>query len=123
VIGIGDDQGADIPTLDRMAVAGGKPRAGMPRFYPAANRAELDAVLEAITVSITTCVFPLAAPPLDREYVGVTVDSRLIPRDPSHVQGWDYTMNGMAVEIFGSECTDLKNGAAMSVGVHFGCPN
>jgi hypothetical protein len=95
----------------------------MPRFYPVANRAELDAVLQAITVAITTCVFPLAAPPLDRDYVGVTVDSRLIPRDPSHVQGWDYTMNGKSVEIFGSECADLKSGAAMSVGVHYGCPN
>jgi hypothetical protein len=66
---------------------------------------------------------PVAAPPLDRDYVGVTVDSRLIPRDPSHVQGWDYTKNGMAVEILGSECNDLKSGAALSVGVHFGCPN
>jgi hypothetical protein len=123
VIGIGNALGADIPTLDKMAVAGGKPRAGMPRFYPAANRAELNAALASITVSITTCVFPLAAPPLDPDYVGVTVDARLIPRDPSHAQGWDYTRNGTAVEIFGSECTDLRSGAAMTVGVHFGCPN
>jgi hypothetical protein len=123
VIGIGDEDGSDLEALDEMAVAGGKPRAAMPRFYPAANRAELDAVLEAIAVSITTCVFPLAARPLDPEYVGVTVDSALVPRDPSHQQGWDYTTNGMAVEIFGSVCTDLKNGTATSVGVHFGCPN
>ena len=123
VIGIGDEDASDMEALDSMALAGGKPRAAMPRFYPAANRAELDAVLEAIAVSITTCVFPLAARPLDPEYVGVTVDSALVPRDPSHLQGWDYTLNGMAVEIFGSVCTDLKNGAATSVGVHFGCPN
>jgi hypothetical protein len=62
VIGIGDDQGADIPTLDKMAVAGGKPRAGMPRFYPAANRTELDAVLETITVSITSLRIPAGCP-------------------------------------------------------------
>jgi hypothetical protein len=121
VIGVGyDDQG--LGTLDQMAVAGGKPRTGMPKFYPAANRAELDDALAAITLAITTCVFPLAIPPLDPEFVGVTVDGQLIPRDPAHAEGWDYLGGGMGVQIFGSACTDLKNGTAMSVGIHYGCP-
>jgi hypothetical protein len=51
-----------------------------------------------------------------------TVDGQLIPRDPTHAEGWDYSMKGLGVEIFGSACTDLKNGAALSVGVHYGCP-
>jgi hypothetical protein len=54
--------------------------------------------------------------------VGVTVDGQLIARDPAHAQGWDYAMKGSAVEIFGSECTALKNGTSMSVGIHYGCP-
>jgi hypothetical protein len=121
VIGIGDDP-RGLPTLDQMAVAGGKPRAGMPRFYPVAKRADLDAALAAITLAITNCVFPLAVPPLDPDFVGVTVDGQLIPRDPAHVEGWDYAGTGKAVEIFGSACTDLKNGTALSVGIHYGCP-
>jgi hypothetical protein len=116
-----DDPGA-VETLDRMAVAGGRPRPGMRRFYPAANRADLDAALHAITLSLTSCVFPLAVPPLDPGFVGVTVDDQLIPRDPTHAQGWDYAMKGSAIEIFGSACADLKSGASMSVGIHYGCP-
>jgi hypothetical protein len=117
---VGDDEA--IATLDRMAVAGGKPRAGMPRYYPAVNRAQLDGALAAIALAVTSCVFPLAAPPLDPGFVGVTVDGQLIARDPTHTQGWDYVMNGKGVEIFGPECNDLKNGTALSVGVHYGCP-
>jgi hypothetical protein len=120
IIDVGDKDAS--ATLDRMAEAGGKPRAGMPRYYAAGNRAQLDAALAAITLAITTCVFPLAVPPLDPAFVGVTVDGQLIPRDPAHAEGWDYVTNGLAVEVFGSACTDLKNGAALSVGVHYGCP-
>jgi hypothetical protein len=123
VLGIVDVGDADaIATLDRMAVAGGEPRGGMPRHYSANNRAQLDAALAAITNAITNCVFPLAVPPLDPGFVGVTVDGQLIARDPTHAEGWDYSIKGLGVEIFGSACTDLKNGAALSVGVHYGCP-
>jgi hypothetical protein len=122
VIGFENEDPGVPETLDRMAVAGGKPRAGTPRYYRAANRADLDAALAAITRSLTNCVFPLAVPPLDPGFVGVSVDGQLIPRDPTHAQGWDYVMNGKGVEIFGSACTDLKNGTALSVGVHYGCP-
>ena len=106
-----------------MAVAGGKPRAGTPRFYPASNRADLAAALDAITFAVTTCTFPLVTRPLDPNFVSVTVGSRLLPRDPTHTEGWDYVMNGAAIEVFGSVCTELKNGTALTAGVHFGCPN
>jgi hypothetical protein len=123
VIGIWDSDIDSIAKLDKMAVAGGKPRAGMRKYYAANNRGQLDASLAAITLAITNCVFPLAAPPLDQNFVGVTVDGQLIARDPTHTEGWDYVMNGKGVEIFGSACTDLKNGTALSIGVHYGCPN
>lgn len=122
VIGIWDSDIASIAMLDRMAVAGGKPRAGTRKYYAANNRGQLDASLAAITLAITNCVFPLAAPPLDANFVGVTVDGQLIARDPTHAEGWDYVMNGKGVEIFGSACADLKNGTAQSIGVHYGCP-
>jgi hypothetical protein len=67
-------------------------------------------------------VFPLAVPPLDPGFVGVTVDGQLIPRDPAHADGWDYVMNGKGVEIFGPACSDLENGNSLEVGVHYGCP-
>jgi hypothetical protein len=122
VIGIWDSSIESIAVLDKLAIAGGKPRAEMHKYYPANNRAQLDGALAAITLAITNCVFTLAVPPLDPAFVGVTVDGQLIPRDPTHAQGWDYAMNGKGVEIFGVACTDLKKGTALSVGIHYGCP-
>jgi hypothetical protein len=122
VIGIWDSNIDSIAMLDRMAVAGGRPRAGMRKYYAANNRGQLDASLAAITQAITNCVFPLAVPPPDANFVGVTVDGQLIPRDPTHAEGWDYLGSGKGVEIFGSACSELKNGTAQSVGVHYGCP-
>jgi hypothetical protein len=120
VIGIGI---SGIATLNEMAIAGGRPRTGEPRFYPADNRAELDAALETITRAVTTCAFPLVTRPLDPDFVSVTAGSSLIPRDPTQVEGWDYTMGGTAIEIHGSHCEALKTGKTLNVGVYFGCPN
>lgn len=113
---------ADAVTLDKMAVAGGSPRAGTPRYYPAGSQAELSAVLDAIVASLTPCVFPLANPPLDPTYVTVTVDRTPLPRDLLHKQGWDYVNNGAAIQIYGGACDDLKRGAASSAGIFYGCP-
>ncbi len=115
-----------MPPRARRWAAGSppKPRAELRKYYPANNRAQLDAALATITLAITNCVFPLAVPPLDANFVGVTGrDGQLIPRDPAHAQDWDYVMNGKGVEIFGSACAGLKNGTARSVGVHSRLPD
>ena len=113
---------ADVATLDKMAVAGGAPRAGTPRYYPAGSQAELSAVLDGIIASLTPCVFPLANRPLDPNYVTVTVGTTPLIRDLSHQQGWDYVNNGAAIQIYGGACDDLKKGAASGAGIFYGCP-
>jgi Mg-chelatase subunit ChlD len=126
VVGIGFTGPGSMPTqiaiLNQMADAGGKPRAGDPRFYPAANRGELDAALATIILATTTCVFPLATRPLDPDFVSVTVGGTIIPRDLGHAQGWDYAGNGAAIEIYGSTCDVLKTSQTPKVGIYFGCP-
>jgi hypothetical protein len=121
VIGIAT-AAADVATLDKMAVAGGAPRAGTPRYYPAGSQAELSAVLDGIVASLTPCVFPLANRPLDPNYVTVTVGNAPLIRDLSHQQGWDYVNNGAAIQIYGNSCEDLKKGAAQGAGIFYGCP-
>ena len=121
VIGIAT-AAADVATLDKMAVAGGAPRAGTPRYYPAGSQAELGAVLDGIVASLTPCVFPLANRPLDPSFVTVTVGSAPLLRDLSHKQGWDYASNGTAIQIYGGACDDLKKGAASGAGIFYGCP-
>jgi hypothetical protein len=113
---------ADVDTLDKMAVAGGAPRPGATRYYPASSGAELKSVLEEIVGSLTPCVFPLANPPLDPNFVTVTVGASPILRDLSHLQGWDYAGKGAAIQIYGAACDDLKKGVAQGAGIFYGCP-
>jgi hypothetical protein len=108
--------------LNRLADAGGMPRAGEPRYYPAENQADLDTALQAISRAVTTCVFPLVTRPLDPDFVGVNVGSMRVPRDLDRIDGWDYANNGTAIEIYGSACDALKTGAAENADIHFGCP-
>ena len=121
VIGIAT-AAADVATLDKMAVAGGAPRAGTPRYYPAGSGAELRSVLDGIVASLTPCVFPLANRPLDPNYVTVTVGNAPLIRELSHRQGWDYVNNSAAIQIYGNSCDDLKKGAASGAGIFYGCP-
>ena len=121
VIGI-STAAADVDVLDQMADAGGAARPGATRYYPAGSPAELMSALDAITSALVPCEFPLANRPLDPGFVAVTVDSRLIPRDPSRKEGWDYTAGGMAVQIYGAACEQLKKGTARKAGIFFGCP-
>jgi hypothetical protein len=119
---IGIRTAAFTANLNLLADAGGMPRAMQPRYYPAENRADLDAALQAITVAVTTCVFPLVTRPLDPDFVGVTVGSTPAPRDLDRIDGWDYVNNGTAIEIYGRACDALKTGAAQTADIHFGCP-
>ena len=113
---------ADVDTLNRMADAGGAPRPGATRYYPAANRAELSAALDTITSGLITCVFPLAHRPPDPSFVTVTVGSAPILRDLSHTQGWDYINAGAAIQIYGAACESLKRGTVQGAGIYYGCP-
>ena len=122
VVGIGTGP-SETGNLNRMAEAGGRPRAADPKYYPAQNQADVDAALQAITRAVTTCTFPLVTRPLDPEFVSVTVGPRLVPRDLDHVDGWDYIQNGTGIEIYGPSCDALKTGTAANAGIHFGCPN
>jgi hypothetical protein len=113
---------ADVDTLNKMAVAGGAPRPGAPRYYPASSQAELKSVLDDIVGALTPCLFPLANPPLDPAFVTVTVGSAQLVRDLGHREGWDYANDGAAIQIYGAACDDLKRGAVQGTGIFYGCP-
>jgi hypothetical protein len=121
VIGI-TTAASDNQTLNRMAEAGGTARPGATRYYPAGNRAELTAALDAITASLITCIFPLAHRPPDPSFVAVTVGGTQIPRDLSHSQGWDYSNAEGAIQVYGPACESLKKGTVQGAGIFYGCP-
>jgi von Willebrand factor type A domain len=121
VIGIATQFGDANMTLNRMAEAGGEPRAGDPRYYPVASRAELVNALSLITGKVADCVFPLGKLPPSPDDVAVDVNGMRVNRDPTKMNGWDYTANNMAIQIHGPACEAIKNANAQ-VKITFGCP-
>jgi hypothetical protein len=121
VIGIATQFGDANMTLNRMAEAGGEPRTGDPRYYPVASRAELVNALSLITGKVADCVFPLSKLPPSPNDVAVDVNGMRVNRDPTKMNGWDYTANNMAIQIHGPACEAIKNANAQ-VKITFGCP-
>jgi hypothetical protein len=125
VVGISAPAGAANDALNGMADAGGYPRAGTPRYYPVTSAAEFISVLRTLVTIAGTCTFPVPEPPntdTDRAHIGVKINGAEIPRDPNHVNGWDYTSDAMtAVQVYGPNCDAIMAGTAQSVQVVFKC--
>ncbi len=108
VIGIDDPTRPDLgDVLDRMAIAGGRPREldGGRRFYSVARRADLEEALTTITDTIARCVFELdpAVPP--DATLEVTLDGLIIARDGTRSEGWDFTAPDRSeITLFGGAC-------------------
>ncbi len=113
VIGLGSQLNAYASTLDQMAVAGSVPRVGVgPRYYSAANQAELTDAFSRITAQLTRCTYLLnGLGPNDTFQVQVGgVD---VPEGPA---GWEWLdqANG-ELRLQGVPCDEAANGAAAGV--------
>lgn len=111
VIGTPGDDARLAVDLDRFAVEGGQARpegAGGRRFYAAEDSAEFAAAFRAITTSLARCRW-VTNPLADPEAAEVLLDGRVLPRDPSRAEGWDwartdageFTLHGEACERAG----------------------
>jgi hypothetical protein len=123
VVGVGDVAAAQA-TLDMMAVAGGRPQPGTPKYYPVSSTADLVAVLTKIGGQITTCSFGLGKAPPDPTNIGVYANPGQVKimKDPNHANGWDYGAGMKSIELFGAACDDVKSKKTTDVQAIFGCP-
>jgi hypothetical protein len=103
VIGIGNIPDA-TQTLDAMAMAGGRPRAGSPAYYAAGNRTDLVDALRAIGTQSTPCTYALPSVPARPGDVAIKAANVTIPRDPTHAQGWDYDAGMKTIKLYGTWC-------------------
>jgi hypothetical protein len=88
VIGIDDPSRPELAdVLDRMAVAGERPRTipGERAFYSVASALELREALDTITSSISECGFVSPSVPTDESTFFIEIDGVRIPRD-----GWEW---------------------------------
>jgi len=118
VIGTPGDENASLTqTLDRMAIAGGRPRhgAGASRFYRAEDVDEFVTAFRAITTELVRCRY-VTNPVDDPSRVRVFVGGREVPRDVLRKDGWDWvsTVSGEVV-LFGAACeASQQAGGAVS---------
>jgi hypothetical protein len=108
-----------IDVLDRMAVAGGRPRASRPRFYPATSPAELEAALVEIRDQVSGCTFLTASVPDAQGVIRIFLDGVEIPEDPGLADGWSWVDRANGEVVFaGRACTTAGQGV---VTANVGC--
>ncbi len=114
VVGIDDPSRPDLSDfLDEMAVAGGWPRpvGSERRFYNAREPEDLTVAFGEIAELISRCVLAAPEPPPEGSTVVVRLDGELVPRDPAHVDGWDWAdASRGALALFGSSCDAFRAG-------------
>lgn len=117
VLGLTDPEAAPLlgEVLDRMAVAGGRPRpTGERRFYDIRSSEELGATMREITDSVSRCVLYLAPGSTIRDDDTLILSGREFPRDETHTNGWDLTdPEAGEVTLYGEACELVSDGAVL----------
>lgn len=125
VIGLGDEvngQNAQGPVqLNAMAEAGGRPRAGVTKYYPANSLDELQKVFQDIGGMVMSCTVTTNPAPDFPDYLWVYFDGQPLKRDPAHQDGFDYDPANKQLNFFGPPCDLMKAGKVAKVEVKMGC--
>jgi von Willebrand factor type A domain-containing protein len=120
VIGIGN-VAMLVNNLQQLAIAGGRPKAGPVAYYPTSSSADLVDALHAIGAQSMPCTYALPFVPPDPGNARVSAASVRIPRDLTHVEGWDYDATFKSIQLYGTWCTQDQAGALASVDFLAGC--
>jgi hypothetical protein len=113
----------DPAQMNTFAEAGGAPIPNSAaKYYAAEDQASLDQALAAIAKKTLGCTYKLTHAPPDPEKLFVFFDNTTeVPRDPSHMAGWDYDASKQTVTIYGSYCQDLETAKVTDLDIVFGC--
>jgi len=110
VIGIGQSQRPEFASaLDRMAVAGGRPRASFPHYYEVLETRDLTQAFSQIEASITQCTFVTPSRPKDVASIQIEVAGVAVPYDSTRTNGWDYLDPVFGeIALFGEACSRAR---------------
>ena len=119
VVGIGSTERPEfLKVLDDMAVAGGRARATTPRHYNVQTSAELKTALQSIGDSIAKCTYLTPSSPTDPNAISVEINGKVIQRDQTHANGWDWVDQAFGtLAFFGTACADASTGKPAISGV------
>ncbi len=120
VVGFGG--GEDQAQMDAFAVAGSTALGQSPRYYRAGDAAALETALGDIADLVIGCDFALTDPPEDIAGLYAFFNNLTsVPRDPGHLNGWDYDPATMTLTFYGGFCDQLSSGAVTDVDIVYGC--
>jgi hypothetical protein len=106
--------------LNRMAAAGGRPRAGLPAYYPASSPQELEAALVSVRDQVGGCTFLTASVPDAQGDIRVLVNGDLVPEAPAGAAGWSWADRDNGELVFsGHACVVAGQDAVVTATV--GC--
>ncbi len=105
--------------LDAMAVAGGLPRSGSPKYYRVDQLEEIGPVLAEIAKVAVTCEFTLADPPQEQGFTNVYLDGHVLPYGLP--DGWIWEPPS-TVRLVGATCDRVQAGQVVSLQIVSGCP-
>jgi hypothetical protein len=110
VVGIGAEvSNAYRSTLDAMAIAGGQPRPGSPKYYSARSATELTTALSSIRDSVASCTYLTPSAPTDPNAISVRIGAETVARDPTHQNGWDWVDQAYGeLQFYGDACASLS---------------
>lgn len=124
--------GIDVPiergpdfrdVLEAMAVAGGRPRMEptAPSYYSIRSAADLTAALGAVLRTVNRCTFVTPSRPDNPDEIDIELDGAAAGRDPTRVDGWDWTNRDEGeLAFFGAACMRVS-GEAARVTARVGC--
>ena len=122
VVGVATDTTSE-GVLNDLAMRGMEPRPnGPPYYYLVTNQQDLVTTINMIAGQIVSCSFMLQMVPPYPDQVSITANGQTVPRDPTHMNGWDYGPGMNSIQFYGPWCTNLQSGMVMNVMAIFGCP-
>jgi len=123
VLGFGNGFTNDA-VLEDAAIAGLVPRPTEPHYYAADSASALTSAFATIAggIAVASCSYSLESPPPVPEDVTVSLGGEVVPRSPSHTNGWDYYPDAMTITFFGEYCDDITDLIVTEVSFVYGCP-
>jgi hypothetical protein len=123
VIGLGEDlNNTDPDLLNQMAIAGGRPRQGPLKYYPANSLTELQQAFADIGGLVLGCGLVLDIVPEDTNRLFVKFNGVEVPRDYDRINGWDYEETSNQILFFGVYCDQLRTGQVDTLEIEAACP-
>jgi hypothetical protein len=110
VLPLGPDA-RDSGCLDGVAVNGHTRDPGATTFPWVSDPGQLGAQLRKVMARVEerTCRFLISGGVKNRDGLTVTVNFKPLPRDTSHMEGWDYDPSGSPeIQVYGTTCKKLK---------------